>query len=114
MDSVRQYYYNNFTEDYIPTSEISRFLKRAYITLKAITFSRIDNVIEEDTVKQCICEVCEVLYKHEMRDGIKSENNDGYSVTYDESEMSKDKEIKRIAELYLGPMGLMYAGVQEG
>ena len=53
----------------------------------------------------CIMEVAEFLYTLMMRDGILSENTDGYSVTYGESSQTACDIIKR----YLLPY--MYRGV---
>ena len=45
-------------------------------------------------------------YKYDQRDGITSENNDGYSVSFDVSR-SVDSMLYRIAEVYLVNTGLM-------
>ncbi len=109
-----QYYHENFIDagmNKIPAEQFPQYCFKAFCVLDAITFSRINDVADLDTVKQCVCEVSEVIYQYDTRIGIKSENNDGYSVTYDESDFGREKEIKRIAEIYLGSMGLLYSGL---
>ena len=39
--------------------------------------------LDDDMAKLCICEVAELLYEYSGREGIMSENTDGYSVSYD-------------------------------
>lgn len=50
--------------------------------------------------------MCDCAYKYDQRDGITSENNDGYSVSFDVSR-SVDSMLYRIAEVYLVNTGLM-------
>lgn len=51
-------------------------------------------------------------YKYEERDGKTSENNDGYSVSYDIGK-SLDAMLYEIAEIYLINTGLMSLAVDD-
>lgn len=68
----------------IPLDEFPLWELRAEAELNRITFGRFEKLTERtDNILMCICECAEVLYVQSMRDGIASENNDGYSVTYE-------------------------------
>lgn len=83
-----EYYQNFFSDISVPYDSFERIAREASLFVREITFNRIDeeNIIEE--VKDAVCAVCEVIYKEEKElentNGreIKSENTDGYSVTY--------------------------------
>lgn len=83
-----EYYQNFFSDISVPYDSFERIAREASLFVREITFNRIDeeNITEE--VKDAVCAVCEVIYKEEKElentNGreIKSENTDGYSVTY--------------------------------
>ena len=52
--------------------------------------------------------MAEVFFRRQGALGIKSENTDGYSVTY--SDIGLAEELYEIAELYLGETGLLFKG----
>ena len=88
-------------------AELERSLRRAnaYIgTLMLRTPSTVPN-----EVKYAVCEIADMYNKEELRAGISSENNDGYSVTYDKSRTAENKAYD-IAVLYLANTGLLYRG----
>lgn len=62
--------------------------------------------IKTENAQLCIFEVAESLYKSWEKSGIKSENTDGYSVTYD----AKEQDICSIIRKYLGEY--CYRGVE--
>lgn len=67
----------------------------------------------EEQSKKVLCAACEIaeeLYKIENRRGVKSENIDGYSVTYAD-EIPLGKTVSNIAVRRLGDTGLLYMGV---
>ena len=66
-----------------------------------------DAEYSEDDVRDCICALCEELYKNEDTANIKSETVDGYSVTYSGNSR---KELYEVLKLYL-PKELLYRGV---
>ncbi len=102
------FYKSNFGGTLIPPELFNRFLFKAQTYLKKVTFSR---EIPEDykrNVSFALCEMAEVFFRRQSAFGIKSENTDGYSVTY--SDNSIFEELYQIAELYLGDTGLLFKG----
>lgn len=61
--------------------------------------------LSEEVAVLCVFEVGEILYLESVRLGVKSENTDGYSVTYD----SKKAEIYPVIKRYL--VNYLYRGV---
>ena len=78
-------------------------LKAEYL-IDRITFGNIDEYGEE--VKMAVCAVCDKLKND--RSGILSENNDGYSVTYNDGDFYT--EVIKAALIYL-PEELTYRGI---
>ncbi len=62
--------------------------------------------------KTALCEMCDCAYRYDRRDGKTSENNDGYSVSYD---MNKTLNVMlyEIAEVYLINTGLLSLAVDD-
>lgn len=81
---------------------------RAYID--RVTYGRAQAVCDTDAVKKAVCAACEVYHRYEAGEGISSENNDGYSVTYKFSLRQMSNSLRRAAALYL-PAELLYQGV---
>ena len=113
MKPSAQYYFENFCEagiDKIPAEQFLVWGNKALAELDTLSGGKIMSESEENVkIQQCICEIAEALYVEENFGNIKSENNDGYSVTYADDETKQDK-IKRIAERYLANTGLLYRG----
>lgn len=65
-----------------------------------------------EAVKLCVCQVADSLYEGREREGIASENIDGYSVTFRESDSRR--RVSDIIRKCLGNTGLLYAGVDAG
>lgn len=61
-------------------------------------------------MKDAVCAVCELIYNEEKRCGIKSENTDGYSVTFEENGNFKEK-VFDVIRIYLANTGLLYSGM---
>ena len=80
--------------------------------LNRYTFDRMSEKNWPEQAKTALCEMCECAYKYEKQDGKTSENNDGYSVTFDRSR-SQDETLCAIATVYLSNTGLMDLGVDE-
>ena len=93
------------------------------------TFGRLkkDPALVSDAVRNCVCEIAELLYKAEelaeqarqagAAGPLSSYSNDGESGTYDLSqsvytEEGKGRKIQEIVYRYLAFTGLMYAGVK--
>lgn len=69
----------------------------------------------ERNAKYAICEIAEAMQKREARGNIASENNDGYSVSYqtEQTEEEFESRLYQIASTYLMSSGLLYMGVDE-
>ena len=94
----------------IPTEKFDGYIKRAKIFLKSICTDATDESYIED-IKNCLCALAEEIYSQQKQGGIKTENIDGYSVTYS-MESPAERRLLRIALTYLGKSGLLYAGVE--
>lgn len=111
----------------VPEGEFSRWENQAELEIDARTRGRIASLdIIPDKVKDCTCAVTELLYTADAQEQgyvsqglsgpVASWSNDGQSGTVDlgqsiYTQTGKQKEISRICRLYLGLLGLMYAGV---
>lgn len=106
------YYFNDYSMGQKPilTSEqFAVFEVRARRFLKGICSEQIPNENLDD-VFACVCALAEELYL-QKDSHIKSENTDGYSVTYADGQGGR-KKLFGIANLYLGHLGILYAGVE--
>lgn len=114
-----EYYTNSFSGTLIPEEEFSPLANKVSRYLDYVTMQRISEVT--DRVKNAVCTGAEALYEiHQMYKnipkGIKSENTDGYSVTYSEFDMDKIKRQENTV-MYnafvqeLSGTGLLYQGV---
>ncbi len=82
--------------------------------MDAFTFGRCAEDCEKESwcnsAKCAVCEMAEILLADEKRDGKTSENNDGYSVSFDTAK-SLTSLLYGVVRVYLGNTGLLYAGV---
>lgn len=112
--------YSFYTETYggnkIPDHYWQRLSQKAAQRLDAFTFGRCAGDCEGEpwcnSAKCAVCEMAEILFTDEKRDGKTSENNDGYSVSFDTA-MSLNSLLYNVARVYLGNTDLLYAGVHE-
>lgn len=76
------------------------------------TFDRMAEGSWPVQAKTALCEMCDCAYRYDRRDGKTSENNDGYSVSYD---MNKTLNVMlyEIAEVYLINTGLLSLAVDD-
>ena len=90
------FYMTEYGGNIIPNEQFQRVITRASTYIKAITFSRVDENNIPEEVKAAACAVAEVIYKAESstEGEKKSENTDGYSVTYVTEQT--DGEIKEV------------------
>lgn len=107
------FYYNVFNGGNAGTISAEDFgicIARAWREVEAMLTS--DYTEEQsDSVKLCVCEVAEEIYKNAEKQGIKSESTDGYSVTYADNTDVK-KAVKNIIVCRLADTGLLYMGVE--
>ncbi len=106
------YYFNDYSMGHSPVLDEERFEvyeARARQFLKSLSVSEIprDNL---DDVFACICALAEELYS-QKDSKVKSESVDGYSVTF-AADKNAQKDLYAIANLYLGHLGILYAGVK--
>ena len=109
MERVGFDYYKDvfMGSDITSLKDFKRLELRAISYIDKITFGRICEMTE--SIKCAICSVCDALKRRSMRDGIKQESNDGYSVTYSESFGDFD-DLYMAASVFL-PAELLYKGI---
>ena len=88
--------------------DFKKYEFRAISYIDRITFGRITEMTE--SIKCAVCSVCDVLKRRSRRNGIKQEQNDGYSVTYSESQSPEFGDLYMAASVFL-PAELLYKGI---
>lgn len=104
-------FYSNRYGGAMPENSWRRYSLKAERRLSEYTFGRIPDEWP-DEAKYAVCEMAEEIQEIEQRDGIASENNDGYSVSY-RSDDNYESRLYGIALSYLSNTGLMNLGVEE-
>lgn len=112
--------YSFYTDTYggnrISSLDWKRLSLKAEQRLDSYTYGRCSGDWEGESwcnrAKCAVCEMSEILYEDEKRDGKASENTDGYSVSYDTGKSLTDA-LYNVARVYLGDTGLLYAGCGE-
>lgn len=107
------YYAQAFLGTVIPEKSFPKAEKRAEAFINRITFGRIKRLSEIPLeVKDAICAVAEYRYQADkMAPGVRSENIEGYSVSYgDTTESDRNAELYGVAKNYLSDTGLLYRG----
>ena len=105
------YYVNSFSDGAEPKLSALDFhtgLNRAKVFLGSIIYCEEPAGIETG-VKDCLCCLAEEICRINARKGIKSENTDGYSVTFCEDQSGRD--LMKVVNTYLGNSGMVFAGV---
>ena len=92
----------------IPADEFSVWERRAEKILSKMSGGKSDGE-DIEAVKMCICEIAELLYAENKRNGILTENNDGYSVRYEYGDIKT--KISEIASIWLSGTDILYRGV---
>lgn len=87
-----------------------KHIKSAKIFLESILVEDVPKSCE-DKVKRCLYALAEQIFVEEKEGRIKSENIDGYSVTFKDQSPAGHRLLKT-ALIYLGESGLLYAGVE--
>ena len=105
------YYWDSYRGRRIQSEEIFDSLAvRACAYVNTITFGRAEAEADTAGVKNAVCAVCDVLQLYDGREGISSENNDGYSVTYKTSSRQVQDRLYEAASLHLSS-ALLYRGL---
>ena len=131
MYADRNYYESEYLlgrSPIIPADVYPYWEKQAERVLNQYTLSRLvaDFNFITDEVKDCTCELAELLYQADAVEQkaadqggglLSSYSNDGQSGTFDLSQSSyteegKAKKTKEIIYKYLGNTGLLYRGMQ--
>lgn len=115
MTVTYDYYKNVFGGELIPAEAFPGMEITAARYVHKLTFYRLVGKEVPDTFKMAICAAAEVYYgrKKDLDNPYKSENNDGYSVTYaDDLDKKILTELRDAVSAYLPPSDpLRYAGV---
>ncbi|MCI1966867.1 MAG: hypothetical protein LKJ17_12165 [Oscillospiraceae bacterium] len=112
------FYSGPFGGSLISEAEFLSFERRAALFLDRITFNRIHSGwAVTDEVKMADCAIAEEIKRYQAAEqasvaaaGLKSENTDGYSVSYQDAETARaaiDSAKLEAARPYLMPAGLM-------
>ena len=114
------YYLDSFAGILIPAAEFNSFAKKAERLINYIVYGGIKDIT--DPVKNAVCAAAEAAYEIRLSvanipQGIKSENTDGYSVTYkdysaDELSEKEQRAMLRAIRQELRGTGLLYQGVR--
>lgn len=97
-------FYTNEYHGKLSGFELEKSLRRANAYIGALILYIPDDIPE--TVKYAVCEIADIYAADEQNGEIVSENNDGYSVTYNKSRATENKACD-IAMLYLTNTGLL-------
>ena len=113
------YYIDSWAGTLIPAQSFDQFARKAERLINFVTQHRISEVTDE--VKNAVCAAAEAAYEirssvANIPQGIKSENTDGYSVTYKDYDVDELKYKEQNAMLAairqeLSGTGLLYQGV---
>ena len=96
----------------IPEDQFMLWESRAEAELNRIISGRLSEASRLPQTPMLVCEMAEALFVSQSRQGIASENNDGYSVTYKNDEDSNlQNKLYCIAKRYLSETNLLYRGV---
>ena len=117
-----EYYANGYLlgrSPLIPLPEFTFWERQAYV---AINVNKVEIEDVPEALKQCACEVAELLYTQDKATGIdrvKTFSNDGYSISYasdGKSPAEMAKTIRGIVSMHLSGTDLhndfVYAGVK--
>lgn len=118
-----EYYTELYGGEMIPKDTFPRMIAKARQYIDNFTFGRITEGDMEmfPSISACACEMAEMIYKAQSNSvpgrEVKSENTDGYSVTYvtervdgETEESAMRRKLYALAEVYLMNTGLLYLG----
>lgn len=102
------FYKSTFGGNLIPPELFNRFLFKAQTYLENATSNREIPEPYLSKVPYALCELAECFFRHQGSFGIKSENTDGYSISYTKDVLAL--ELSEILNLYLGKSGVLFKG----
>lgn len=97
-------------EPVLSAEQFAGYINRARLFLRSVMNSEYKGGFDEEA-KACLCAIAEQIYIAEKKENIKSEDIDGYSVTYERQGSIRTKLLELVA-LYLEKSGLLFAGVE--
>lgn len=101
----------------IPEAAFPAFSMKASYLVDGMTAGNLDAVdAVPGCVKDAVCAAAEKLYQFQQSParGIRSESNDGYSVSYADASEEKAKDDARAdIRVYLGTSGLLFRGCRK-
>ncbi len=97
-------------KDILSKEDFDKYIKEAKLFLESLISASLDEKYLEKT-KDCLFALTEELALEQKWGNVRSENIDGYSVSFAEKS-SIERRLLKIACLYLGKSGLIYAGVE--
>ena len=103
--------YNNGTKGFLTEDSFDLYIAKAWRELEGLLVSE-ETADYSEKINLTVCEIAEELCQREKLRGIKSENIEGYSVTYADGAFTR-KDIINIAVRNLGDTGLLYLGVEK-
>lgn len=119
-----EYYSSEYCGEMIPKKAFRKMITKSSRYIDYFTYGRITNENRDmlPALSSCACDMAETIYRMCGEDGlrreIRSENSDGYSVTYvtegtdgEAIEAKLEKKLYAIAKTYLESSGLLYLGV---
>ena len=101
------YYLSEYGGELIPLERFAKAEKKAEAHIRHLTYVNGDIfACENDTVKDAVCAVAEIYYscdlKNQQGNGfVKSENTDGYSVTYVNEQVDGETAVTSLAEVWI-------------
>lgn len=108
------YYTNNYGGSEVSEADFPRFAARAGAYLDKLTFGRAAAHADDERLKNCFCEICDLLKKsHDSGGAVKtSESVGSWSVSYDTagSSSSEADKVRSCCQLWL-PSEWLYRGV---
>ncbi len=115
MYADTDYYSNNFYEARqeckIPDENKAMYLRKATAFLNSLFVNSKPQEPYCEELKNACCEIADCLYESELTENISSENNDGYSVSYNNTFSDTNKKAYVIAQRHLALTGLLYGGI---
>jgi len=109
------YYTDSYLGSLLSESLFNSIEPKAEIYLNKCTYGNISTDTSiTNTIKSCLCEICEIIYADSKRGNKTSESNDGWSVSWDVSK-SLLTRINETVKLYLDNTNdrqLLYSGVK--
>lgn len=111
------WYKSSYFGAVIPEEVFPSFAMKASYLVDNLTAGNLQSFdAAPDCVKDAVCAAAEKLYQFEKNPAkeIKSENNDGYSVTYaDANEEKAFDDAKTEIRVYLSTSGLLFRGCRK-